>query len=114
MEKLIWFIVVFIIVYLFYLFFVICRKKKLEKIKNSTEILFLQKKFKLKLTKINNNFLAHGVALTNAFIIAVTFTIVELFNNIIIKLMIAFVTLIILILIVYTIFGKILKKKEGI
>ncbi len=113
MDKLIWFVVVFLIIYLFYFIFVICRKKKLEKVKQSTEILFLKKKFKLKLDKINVKFLAYGVALTNAFIIATTFTVVELFDNIIIKLMVAFVLLIILILTVYSIFGKILKKKEG-
>lgn len=114
MDKLIWFFVVFLIIYLFYFIFVICNKKKLGKVKKSTEILFLKKKFKLKLDKMNDKFLAHGVALTNAFIIASTFTVVELFENIIIKLMVAFVMLIILILTIYSIFGKILKKKEGI
>lgn len=113
MESLIWFCLVFIIVYLVYFLFVICRKKKLEKVKQSTEMLFLKKRFKLNLEKINVKFLAHFIALINAFIIAVTFVVVELFDNIIIKLMVAFVVLIILILLIYSLFGKILKKKEG-
>lgn len=113
MEKIVWFIIVFLLVYLFYFFFVICRKKKLEKFKKSTELLFLQKKCKLNLDKFSIKFLANIVALINAFIIGLTFIIVELFNNVFIKIMVAFVVLIILILVFYSITGKILKKKEG-
>lgn len=113
MESLIWFCLVFFIVYFVYFILVICRKKKLQKVKQSTEILFLQKRFKLNLEKINVKFLAHSIAIINAFIIAVTFVVVELFDNIIIKLMVAFVVLIVLILIIYSLFGRLLKKKEG-
>ena len=113
MEKLIWFLIVFIIIYGFYFLFIICRKKKLEKFKMGVEVQFLVKKFKLSLNKINIKLLANLIALSNAFIISTTFTVVELFENIIIKLMIAFVTLMILILIIYSILGKTLKKKEG-
>ena len=114
MEILIWFGIVFCVIYLFYFIFVICRKKKLSKIKQSTEILFLKKKFKLNLNHISDKKLANIVAISNSFIISITFTVVELFDNIIIKLMVAFVMLIILILIIYGLLGKILKKKEGI
>ena len=113
MEKLVWFLIVFVIVYLFYFFFVICRKKKLEKFKTSTEMLFLQKKFKINLEKHKLKSLAHMVALINAFIIGITFIIIELFDNIIIKLMISFIVLIVLIILIYSLFGKLLKKKEG-
>ena len=102
MDKLVWFLIVFIIVYLFYFFFVICRKKKLEQFKTSTEMLFLQRKFKIDLSKHNIKMVAHMVALINAFIIAITFVILEIFDNIFIKIMV-----------IYSIFGKQLKKKEG-
>lgn len=113
MEKLIWFLIVFIVIYFFYFIFIICRKKKLEKFKTSVEVQFMVKKFKLNLDKLNIKLLAHLIALSNALIISITFTIVEFFDNIILKLMVAFVTLIFLILVIYSILGKILKKKEG-
>ena len=113
MEKLIWFFIIFGLVYLFYFFFVICRKKKLEKFKTSTEMLFLQKKFKIDLEKHKLKSLAHMVALINAFIIGITFVVIELFDNIIIKLMIAFIVLMLLIILIYGLFGKLLKRKEG-
>lgn len=113
MEKLIWFIIVFSVIYLFYFLFIICRKKKLEKFKTSVEVQFLVKKFKLNIDKINIKLLAHLIGLANAFIISTTFTIVEFFDNVIIKLMMAFVSLMFLILIIYSILGKTLKKKEG-
>ncbi len=113
MDILISFIIVFLITYLFYLFFVILRKNKVIKIKNSTEALFLKKRFKLKLDKISDKKFANIIALTNAFIIGVTFCIIEFVDNYILKIMFIFVTLMILILVLYTIIGKILKKKEG-
>lgn len=113
MEKLIWFLIVFGIIYLFYFFFIICRKKKLEKFKTSVEVQFMVKKFKLNLDKMNIKLLAHLIAISNALIIGITFTIVEFFENVIIKLTVAFASLMVLILIIYSILGKILKKKEG-
>lgn len=113
MEKLIWFIIVFSVIYLFYFLFIICRKKKLEKFKTSVEVQFLIKKFKLNIDKINIKLLAHLIAMANALIISTTFTIVEFFDNVIIKLMMAFVSLMFLILVIYSILGKTLKKKEG-
>ena len=46
MDKLIWFVVVFLLIYLFYLFFVILRKKKLSKFKSGVEVTILEKKYK--------------------------------------------------------------------
>lgn len=111
MDKLIWFIIVFVLVYLFYLFFVILRKKKLNKFRSGVEVTILEKKFKVDINKIGIKKLAHIVALTNALIIAVTFVTIEFFDNIIIKLMVSFVMLMVLIFICYNIIGKILRKK---
>ena len=113
MNILVAFVIVFLIVYLFYLFFIILRKKKVIKIKNASEVLLIKKKYKLKLDKISDKALANIIALSNAFIIAVTFCIIEFVDNYILKIMVAFVVLIILILVIYTTIGKILKKKEG-
>ena len=112
MDKLIWFVVVFLLIYLFYLFFVILRKKKLSKFKSGVEVTILGKKYKVDVDKIGIKKIAHVVALTNALIIAITFVIIDFFNNIIIKLMMSFVVLMVLIFISYSIIGRILRKKE--
>ena len=113
MEILISFIVVFMVVYLFYLFFVILRKNKLSKIKQSSEALLIKKKYNLKLNKISDKKLANIIAFSNAFIIATTFIVIEFVSNFILKIMVSFVVLIVLILSIYILIGKYLKKKEG-
>lgn len=112
MDKLIWFIMVFIIIYLFYLFFVILRKKKLNKFRNGVELTILEKKYKVDIEKIGIKKLAHIVAITNALIIGLTFVTIEFFDNIIIKLMVAFVMLMVLIFVSYSIIGKIFRKRD--
>lgn len=112
MDKLIWFIIVFVIVYLFYLFFVILREKKLNKFRNGVEVTILEKKYKVNIEKIGIKKLAHIVAITNALIIGLTFVTIEFFDNIIIKLMVAFVMLMVLIFVSYNIIGKILRKRD--
>lgn len=113
MEILISFIIVYVVVYLFYLFFVILRKSKLSRIKQSSEALLIKKKYNLKLNNITDKKLANIIAFSNAFIIAITFVIMEFVKNFILKIMIAFIVLIVLILSIYLSIGKYLKKKEG-
>lgn len=112
MEKLILWPIIFIIIYLFYLFFVILRKKKLEKFKDNTYVNYLVKIYKLDRNKLNIKSLAHLLALSNAFIVSTTFTIVSFIDNFIIMLLVAVVVLIPLLLIVYHIIGKYLKRRE--
>lgn len=111
MDKLIWFIVVFLVIYLFYLFFVILRKKKIAKFRKGVEVSILEKKYKVDIDKIGIKKIAHIVSFTNALIIATTFVIIDFFDNIIIKLMLSFVVLMILIFMSYSLIGKILRKK---
>lgn len=112
MDKLIWFIIVFVIVYLFYLFFVILRKKKLNKFRNGVEVTILEKKYKVNIEKIGIKKISHIIAIINALIIGLTFVTIEFFDNIIIKLMVAFVMLMVLIFVSYNIIGKILRKRD--
>lgn len=113
MKILVSFGIVFIIVYLFYLFFIVLRKNKLKKIKQSKEALLVKKRFNLKLNKISDEKLANMIALINSFIIGVTFIIIEFIDNFILKIMVSFVVLTILILVLYMLLGKYLKRKEG-
>ena len=111
MDKLVSFIIVYLVVYLFYFFFVILRKNKVIKIKNGSEAMLLKKKFKLKLDKVSDKEFTNIIALTNGFIIATTFVVIEFVNNYILKILVAFIVLIFLILIIYLILGKYLRKK---
>ena len=113
MKFLVIFLVSFIVVYLAYLLTVINNKKKLEKFKTSNQVLLLVKKYNIKVTDSNVKMLAQLVALSNAFIIAISITLVELVNNLILKVLVAFVTIIPLILISYSLIGKYMLKKES-
>jgi len=111
-EALFTFVFTFILIYVLYLIFVVHRSKKLEKIKRSTEVTFIKKRYKLKLDSIPNKKIALDVAFTNAFIISFTLSIMTFIKNFVLQILIGFVILMILILIMYSILGKEYKRKE--
>lgn len=111
MKFFVIFIVAFIIIFLAYLLTVILNKKKLEKFKNSNQALFFVRRYKIKVNEDNVKVLAYLVAIANAFIIAFTLTIVELVENIILKILVAFLIIMPLILILYSLIGKYMKKR---
>lgn len=121
MENIIIFVVLFILVYLMYELFVLHNKKALEKMKIGRELYFLKRNYKLDYDKLNMKYVARLIALTNAFILSFTTTVVSIINNwvnnfylwLIICLIMAIVILIPLILIIYGLIGKHLKKKQG-
>lgn len=113
MKELIFFLIVFLLVYLIYLFFIILRKKKLEKYYNSTEVRYLVGRYKINIQKSNMKEVANGMALANAFVISTTVSIVSLLNNLVLKLLVGFVVLIPLILITYHLMGRYFLKKYG-
>ena len=110
--MLLWFIF-FIIVYLIYYILIINNKKKILKYRYSKEVSYLVTKYQLNVEKIGLKKLAHFIALTNAFIISTTVSIVSYFDNIVIILIMSFVVLLLLIIISYAILGRILVKKYG-
>ena len=112
MKFIIIFLTVFVVVYLAYLITVILNKKKLLKFKKSNQILLLVKKYDVKITDANVKEVAHLIAFSNSFIIATAVTVVELVSNFVLKILIAFIVIVPLILIMYSLVGKYLKKKE--
>jgi len=113
MNFIIIFVMSFLVVYLAYVITVISNKKKLDKFKTSNQVLIFVKKYNLKITDSNVKELAHLVALSNAFIIAVAITVVELVSNFILKILVAFVLIMPLILIIYSLVGQHMLKKES-
>lgn len=113
MEFLLVFVFCFIVVYLVYYSVIVLRKKGLEAFKKGKQVLFFKNAYHLDLDKLNYKKFANSLSLVNAFIIALTVTVVELFDALIWKLLVGFVVLIPLILICYYVLGRIYKKKEG-
>ena len=112
MEELMLYFITFVIVYLFYLFFVILKKKSRERFENSTEMVFLRKKYKIDIKKIGLTKIAHICALSNALIIANTITIISMIHNLILMIIAGFFVLIPMILIVYHLIGKYYQNKQ--
>lgn len=112
MGILIEFLVVFILVYLAYLLFVILRKKQVNKIKNNTFYKYLVKVYHLDEKKLDLKHMAHIIALSNAFIIATTYTAVMFVKGFIVQVILAICIFILLDLIIYHIVGKILQRGE--
>ena len=112
MDKLLLFIITFLFVYLIYLITVISKLDKNDKFKKSKQVLFFKNVYKIDIDKINLVKFAHILSLSNAFIIATTVIIIEIFDSLIIKMLVGFVILFPLTLLIYTIIGKIYKSKE--
>ena len=113
MRELILYLVIFIIAYLFYLVFVLCRKSVLKKFPNGKEMTYLKYKYDIKVNDGNLKKMANIIFLANSFILATTVYVVCLFDNFIIELIVGVITLIILILGIYHLIGTYYKKKQG-
>ena len=111
MEELLHSFIVFIVVYLFYVIFVINKKNKLEKMKNNVSVVYLVKKYKLDLKKINMKIFAHTISLTNSFIIAITFFIISFVDNYYLKLLVCIAVIFPVLYIMYMIIGKMYQRK---
>lgn len=114
LENLLFSLITFVLVFVLYYGTVISRKKKLSKYRNSTEIKLLEFKYKVNIDGLDLKKLGLTLSLVNAFIMALTvFIVINITNNVIYQLLLGFVTLIVLIIVVYSFVGKYFKKKEG-
>ena len=111
-----WFIGTFLVVYLFYLFhYVIGKKKKYDSRKAPQELLFLLRKYKLDIKKINYKKIMNQIGLICAFDIAFTSTFMFTFvKNIYLSILIGALMLIPLIIITFDLLGKFYIKKGKI
>lgn len=104
--------IVFIVIYLFYVIFVINKKKKLEKMKNNVSVLYLVSKYNIDIKKINMKVFAHVIALSNSFIISITFFIISFVDNYYLKLLVCIAVIVPVLYIMYMIIGKMYQKKK--
>ncbi len=112
MDKLIHFAIAFGILFLVYLIFVICNKKKVSKIFQLKEALILKSVFKLNFENRNKLLFAFVISIVNSLIYAISYTVLTLFKNVYIGFIVMIPTLIVLIVIFYGIIGIVYKKKE--
>ena len=111
MTQVILFFSVFILIFLFYFIFVICRKKSLNKWKKGRELTYLRLIYHIDYDRINIKSLAYLIGFSNAFIMALVVTIISFFKGFIIQMLIGLLILIPLIVGVYHIIGKYYQKK---
>ena len=113
MRELILYLGTFIVAYLFYFIFVLCRKNVLKKFPEGKEMSYLKYKYGVKINDSNLKSIANKVFLTNSFILATTVYVVCLFDNLFIEILLGIATLVLLILILYHLIGTYYKKKQG-
>ena len=113
MRELILYLITFVLAYLFYVVFVLCRKNVLKKIPNGKEMTYLKIKYGIKVNDSNLKKIANLVFLVNSFILATTVYVVCLFESLILEIIVGVVTLILLILVFYHLLGTYLQKKQG-
>ena len=101
------------LVYVFYLIFVLGRKKVLSNFPNGKEMHYLKYKYGIKINDKNIKKIANSIFLANSFILTVTVYIVCLFDNLILEVVVGIVTLLVLILGIYHLIGSYYKKKQG-
>lgn len=109
--NLLWFIGTFLVIYLFYFFFQIFRKNyDAEKV--PVELIYLIKKYRLDMNKIEYKKIMHMVGLISAFDIAFTSTFIFNFiKNIYIAILVGLVMLIPIIIITFGYIGRFYVKK---
>ncbi len=106
------YLLIFLLVYFIYYYFVVNKKNKLEKFKESMEMKYLSLRYQLEVEKLPMPKTAKLIALTNAFIITIVLIIMDFFEYFLLKIGVAFVSLIILQLMMYHILGRYLQRGE--
>jgi hypothetical protein len=112
MEEFIIYIVILMFSYASYCILILNSNKKIEKYKKSSEVLYLIRKYKIDLKKVNFKKMARVMALANSFILANTVFIASFFESWIIKVLISFILITPMILVVYHLLGTHYSKKD--
>lgn len=111
MEYVFIFVITFLIIYIFYLLLVVINKRKVDGIFDTQQGMLIIKFNNLDVRGISKRGFANAISISNSFIVAITLTVSEFFDNYIIKLLICFLVLIVSIFIVYKIVGFIYRRR---
>lgn len=105
------FILTFLFIFIIYELFLIRRNKKNKTKKQPAEIQYLVNRYHLNLKKVNYKRLLNIVSFVSALDISIVVTVISLLDNVYLQLAIGFVSIVTVILISYSIVGKIYQKK---
>ena len=114
MKYLVFFILSFVLVYIFYLITVILQKNKLEKYKKSNQVKYFINRYKLDINKLDMKRFINIISLANSFIVSLAFTATLLVENIYLGMLIGLIVLIPVMLFIYGLIGRDLRKRENI
>ena len=107
MEYLYTFLFCFTIIFIFYFLVIYARKKGVEAFKKGKQLAYFKNVYNLKITNDNIKKFILALSLTNAFIIALVVTIIEIFDNLVLKLLLGFLILLPLIIVCYGALAKV-------
>ena len=107
------FLIIFLLVYLFYVIFVLCRKNVLKNFPNGKEIKYLKMKYGIKVNDNNLKRIANTVFLSNAFILSTTVFVVCLFDKLYLEIIVGLIKVLALMFTIYHLIGTYYKKKQG-
>ena len=114
MQDIILFILTFLFTFIIYQLFIVRKAKSKKKKKNKWEVIeisYLVKKYKLDMEKISYNQLLQIVALTSSFDIALIVTIILMFDNFILEIIVGFIAMFLIIMISYHLIYIFYKRK---
>ena len=118
MEELVLFILSFILVLIVYEIFIVTPAKRRKskrgrksKHKEVLEVLYLVKRYRLDLEKVNYNQLLQIVAITSSLDISIICSLIMLFDNFIIRILVGGLSIVLVLLISYHIVYLFYKKK---
>lgn len=106
MHYLLLFVSVFVIVFIIYYIFVVARKKSLEKLKKSKSMDYFKQLYYIDPEKIDMKQFAIYFGAANAFILAIIMTFLELFDGMLVKLIVALVVMLPTIYVTYSFIGR--------
>ena len=110
MENLYYSITLFFTIYLLYFLIIVCSKKRLNKYKKSTEVLYLTYKYKIDINNYNIKKVANLLAISSAFILSSIFFISCYIENIFLKFLVVFALVFAFIILIYGVVGNELSK----
>lgn len=110
-TQIILFLLTFLFVFMIYEMFLVRKSKKDKRRKKIVEVQYLENRFHLDISKLNYKRLLNVISLISALDISIVVTVISLIDSLYLQLAIGFVMIFGVIIISYTIVGKIYEKK---
>ena len=111
MEQIALFIMTYITVFFIYQIFIVSKAKRRNSKKRPIEVNYLIKKYNVDINKLNYKNLLMIISLVSSLDISIIVTVVLLFDNYLLQIVSAFLTVIPVIMISYNIVGRYYQKK---